>query len=65
MSWHDVLLFDTGSSQWRCGRAEEGGPDVVLPGIPLDKDEAWQRQVASRRRRIREAHAPTGFRQHI
>lgn len=45
MSWHDVLLFDTGSSQWRCGRAEEGGPDVVLPGIPLDEDEAWRRQV--------------------
>jgi hypothetical protein len=45
MSYSDVLLFDPGVSQWRCGRAEEEGPDVILPGVPEDDHEAWQRQV--------------------
>ena len=45
MSYSDVLLFDPGASQWRCGRAEEEGPDVILPGVPDGDHEAWQRQV--------------------
>ena len=45
MSYSDVLLFDPGVSQWRCGRAEEEGPDVILPGIPDGDFEAWQAQV--------------------
>ena len=45
MSYSDVLLFDPGVSQWRCGRAEEEGPDVVLPGIPDGDHEAWKQQV--------------------
>ena len=45
MSYSDVLLFDPGVSQWRCGRAEEEGPDVILPGIPDGDLEAWQAQV--------------------
>ena len=45
MSYSDVLLFDPGVSQWRCGRAEEEGPDVILPGIPEGDHVAWQQQV--------------------
>lgn len=45
MSHTDVLLFDPGVSQWRCGRAEEDGPDVILPGVPANNHEAWQKQV--------------------
>ena len=41
----EVLLFDTGACQWRCGRAEEQGPDVVLPGVAAGDTEAWQRQI--------------------
>ena len=40
----EVLLFDTGACQWRCGRAEEQGPDVVLPGVAAGDTEAWQHQ---------------------
>ena len=41
----DILLFDTGECQWRCGRAEEQGPDVVLPGVAAGHMQAWQRQI--------------------
>ena len=41
----EVLLFDTGACQWRCGRADEQGPDVVLPGIAAGDTEAWQLQI--------------------
>lgn len=41
----EVLLFDTGACQWRCGRAEEQGPDVVLPGVAAGDTEAWQHQI--------------------
>ena len=44
MSSFEVLLFDTGACQWRCGRAEEQGPDVVLPGVAAGDTEAWQHQ---------------------
>lgn len=45
MSSFEVLLFDTGACQWRCGRAEEQGPDVVLPGVAACDTEAWQHQM--------------------
>ena len=44
MSSFEVLLFDAGACQWRCGRAEEQGPDVVLPGVAAGDTEAWQHQ---------------------